>query len=47
MSLLDKDIREPLFMYLEIKLVEKVDEETLDRLISRELFDRDYTTLVL
>ena len=29
------------------KLVEKVDEETLDRLVSRELFDRDYTTLVL
>ena len=28
------------------KLVEKIDEETLDRLISRELFDRDYTTLV-
>ena len=47
MSLLDKDIREPLFMNMEIKLVEKVDEETLDQLISRELFDRDYTTLVL
>ena len=45
--LLDKDIREPLFMYLEIKLVEKVDEETLDRLVSRELFDRDHTTLEL
>ena len=47
MSLLDKDIREPLFMNMEIKLVEKVDEETLDQLISRELFDRDYTTQVL
>lgn len=32
---------------LRAKLVEKVDEETLDRLVSRELFDRDYTTLVL
>ena len=28
------------------KLIEKIDEETLDKLISRELFDRDYTTLV-
>ena len=32
---------------LRAKLVEKVDEETLDRLVSRELFDRDYTTLEL
>ena len=29
------------------RLVEKIDEEKLDRLISRELFDRDYTTLDL
>ena len=27
------------------KLIEKVDEETLDALVSRELFDRDYTTI--
>lgn len=27
------------------KLIEKVDEKTLDLLVSRELFDRDYTTL--
>ena len=31
---------------LRAKLIEKIDEETLDRLVSRELFDRDYTTLV-
>ena len=31
---------------LRAKLIEKIDEETLDKLISRELFDRDYTTLV-
>ena len=29
------------------KLIEKIDEETLDRLVSRELFDRDYTTIKL
>ena len=29
------------------KLVEKIDEEKLDRLVSQELFDRDYTTLDL
>ena len=27
------------------KLIEKIDEEKLDLLVSRELFDRDYTTL--
>lgn len=30
---------------LRAKLIEKVDEHTLDLLISRELFDRDYTTI--
>ena len=31
---------------LRAKLIEKIDEDKLDRLISRELFDRDYTTIV-
>ena len=30
---------------LRAKLIEKIDEEKLDMLISRELFDRDYTTI--
>ena len=49
------DSRDPLkFKYYDLskaqlrkKLVEKIDEEKLDLLISRELFDRDYTTLDL
>ena len=31
---------------LRAKLIEKIDEDKLDMLISRELFDRDYTTIV-
>ena len=30
---------------LRAKLIEKIDEDKLDMLISRELFDRDYTTI--
>ncbi len=49
--LLDADIREPLFEYLEMhhgkirseKLIAKIPAEILHQQISDELFERDYT----
>lgn len=40
----DKDIREPLFDFLE-KLIEKVPAEILWKQAYEELFERDYNTI--